>query len=172
MTPNMMTKWTLNALLAGGGLLATWFAVTPPAPESHGSTPALTQTSNTVLQLTADDLNIQETRLREHLAGVPLRPSARNPFRFGAVSPSKVPHESVLPAAAVVTPSPFGGVVLSLSGIFNDNGTRTAIVTGDRQLYLVKQGELVAGRYEVVAVDANAVTLRTDSGTEVRLSLR
>jgi hypothetical protein len=167
----MMTKSTFNALLAGGGLLATWLAVTPATTESHGSSTATTQPSSAVSQLTADDLKIQETRLREHLAGVPLRPSARNPFRFGAVSVPKVPHESISAAVPVVAPAALAGSALSLSGIFTDKSTRTAIVTGDGQLYLVKQGELVAGRYQVATVEADAVTLRSDSGTDVRLTL-
>ena len=48
---------------------------------------------------------------------------------------------------------------------------RTAIISGDGQLYLVTEGEMVAGRYRVVTVDSDAVTLRDDAGTELRLSM-
>jgi hypothetical protein len=52
------------------------------------------------------------------------------------------------------------------------NGTsRTAILSGDGQLYLVGAGESVAGRYVVAVVDPDAVVLRDATGLELRLTL-
>jgi hypothetical protein len=65
---------------------------------------------------------------------------------------------------------------LILSGIAESRiprGTRrTAIISGGGQLYLVTEGDMVAGRYRVVTVDSDAVTLRDDNGTDIRLSLK
>ena len=163
-----MTKATWNSLLAGGGLLATWLAVTPNTTTPARSSLAAAPRTSVVRDVTADDLNLQESRLREHLGSAPLRPSGRNPFRFGGAS--EKPRQTPAAPAAMAPPAPLPS--LSLSGIATDKGTRSAIITGDGQLYLVKEGELVAGRYHVVTVDGDAVTLRSDSGEDLRLVLR
>jgi hypothetical protein len=167
----MMSKSSVNALLAGGGLLATWLAVTPatsiaPTRSTLAVTPA---PAGAVRETTLEELNLQEIRLRDHLASAPLPPSARNPFRFGQAPVRQTPRPEAV--APVIAPAPPAQPVLSLSGIFTDKATRTAAITGNDQLYLVKEGELVAGRYTVVTVGADAVTLRDESGTETRLSL-
>jgi hypothetical protein len=171
-----MTKSTLNALLAGGGALATWLVVTPNPATPPSSTLAPAARTTTAREVTVDDLSLQEARLREHLGSVPLRPSARNPFRFGkpgtsepAAQPAAAPGIST-PAPPPAAPQPS----LSLSGIAGAaaNGKRRAIITGDGQLYVVTEGEMVAGRYRVVTVDSDAVTLRDEAGTELRLILK
>jgi len=164
----MMTKWSVNALLAGGGLLATWLAVTPTTRPER-STLAVTPTTSTVREPRLEDLNVQEIRLRDHLAAAPLRPSSRNPFRFGKAPVRETPRPVAV--APTIAPAPPVQPVLSLSGIFTDKATRTAVITSDDQLYLVKEGELVAGRYSVVTVGPDAVTLRDASGAETRLFL-
>jgi hypothetical protein len=63
------------------------------------------------------------------------------------------------------------GPVLKLSGIAQKAGTRTAILSGDGQIYLVGEGESVAGRYTVVTIDPEAVLLRDAAGVEQRLVL-
>jgi hypothetical protein len=167
-----MTKSTLNALLAGGGLVATWFAVTP-ASTPRASHLADAPRSGATREVTVDDLNVQEARLREHLGSVPLRPTGRNPFRFGKSRAPATPAQAS--AAPTIAPAPVAAApqqpALSLSGIFTDKGKRSAIITGDAQLYVVKEGESVAGRYRVVIVDSDAVTLKDDAGTEIRLVL-
>ena len=50
---------------------------------------------------------------------------------------------------------------------------RTAILSGLGDVFLVKAGEIVASRYEVVAVGADAVELRDlGTGRTLRLGLR
>src|SRR5438132_103762 len=93
-----MTKTTLNALLAGGGLVATWLAVTP-APAPPASNLAATPRASAAREVTVDDLNLQEARLREHLGAVPLRPTGRNPFRFGKGTTPEATHQTVLTPA-------------------------------------------------------------------------
>ena len=173
----MMTRTTLKALwFGGGGILATWLAVSPnqtmptPAPNTAARNPA------SASQPTAEALNSQATRLRERTAAVTLRPSTRNPFRYGArksASNRTAPREQSGHAAAVapvIAPAPTGPV-LKLSGIAQKDGKRTAIIAGDGQIYLVGEGDSLAGLYTVVKVDPEAVLLRDASGVEQRLIL-
>jgi hypothetical protein len=71
-----------------------------------------------------------------------------------------------------LTPAP---PTFTLSGIAERNTPegrkRTAIISGDGQLYLVGEGERVAGRYTVVTIDADAVLMRDQVGSELRLVL-
>ena len=171
MVRSAMTKSTWNGLLAGGGLLATWLAVNPNTTTPPASNVAATTHASAVRDVTADDLNAQAEKLTEHLGSVAQRPTGRNPFRFGRSTPTKAPAAAaVAPIAAPAAPQPVQPS-LSLSGIATDNGKHTAIITGDGQLYVVKEGDPVAGRYHVATVDSEAVTLRDDAGAETRLSL-
>lgn len=177
-----MMKPTLTWWLTGGGLLATWLAVTPATPPPAASPAARTDRSAPVRATTEDDLNAQEARLRQHLSMVPLRPSARNPFRFA--KPASAPPQLGTPGAASSSPaSPAAPTVtiasaqpsLSLSGVAErqtpQGRVRTAIISGGGQLYLVTEGDSLAGRYRVVTVDSDAVTLREENGAETRLVL-
>jgi len=167
-----MTKSTLNALVAGGGLLATWLAVTPSAPTPAGQHPPTVDTTAAVARdVTANDLNLQEAMLRRHLDNVAVRRSARNPFRFGRSKAAAAPSQPQ-PVAAAPAPVVAAGPALFLSGIATDKGKHTAIISGEGQLYLAGEGELIAGRYRVVSVERDAVTLRDDGGIETRLVLR
>jgi hypothetical protein len=180
----VITKTTikaLKALVAGGGVAATWFAVGP----THGAPSASVQTSvqrpAAPLEITAEDLNTQATKLREHLNGQ-LSPSTRNPFRFGSAK-LVTPHGGNSPAARssatavasvpLVAPPPPN---YTLAGIAERNvpegRKRTAVISGEGQLYLVTEGQMVGGRYIVVRVDAEAVLLRDQGGTELTLRLR
>ena len=172
-----MTKSTFKVLwLGGGGLLATWFAVTPSDTPGKARI-TVAEHPAAIHEVTADNLLAQEARLREHAGGVPLDSSTRNPFLFGskkaadASQPSGATPAAVAPAAPPpVQPS------LNLAGMAErqtpQGVKRTAIISGDGQLYLVTEGEMVAGRYRVITVDSDAVTLRDEGGTELRLVLR
>lgn len=172
-----MTKTTLNALwLGGGGVLATWLAVTPNQGVPSAATTAAQRPAVT-REPSAEDLNAQADRLRERTNAVTLRPSIRNPFRFSA---SKAPAASrlVSPAASMVTPLVPAAPLppsLTLSGIAEKNTSggvrRTAVLSGDGQIYLVGEGDSVAGRYTVVVVEPEGVVLRDAIGAELRLVL-
>jgi hypothetical protein len=173
----VVTRSTLKTLwFAGGGLLATWFAVTPTdSPSTRLTTSAIARSVESRSQPT-DELNAQEAQLRRHLEVLPPRPSARNPFRFGssksAARPlAAEPGVEARPADAPVPLEP----ALRLSGIAEqksgESTIRTAVISGDGQLYLVREGEAVAGRYRVVTIDSDAVTLGDDSGGQLRLAL-
>jgi hypothetical protein len=48
---------------------------------------------------------------------------------------------------------------------------RTAVISGDGQMYFVSEGDSVAGRYTVSRIDPEAVVLRDADGAELRLVL-
>ena len=170
----MMTRTTLKALwVGGGGILATWLAVSPKHDVPATQQPAAVRQPASANGPTAEDLNAQAIRLRERTAAVNLRPSKRNPFRYSA---PKAPQRSALVAAAqplvpppAVPPPP--SIVLKLSGVAQKAGKRTAIIAGEGQIYLVAEGDSVAGRYTVIKIDPEAVLLRDDGGVEQRLIL-
>ncbi|MCM3880864.1 MAG: hypothetical protein ND807_12215 [Vicinamibacterales bacterium] len=173
----MITKSTLRVLAASGGVMATWFAVSPQhtAPVSTTQAP---QYSATAHSMTAEQLNVQAARLREFVAAGQLRPSSRNPFRFGTAkrSPARVMPAAASPMFVPAEPAPLPSPAYVLSGVAErdtpEGKKRTAVVTGADQLYVVGEGELVGGRFRVVRIDSNAVLLRDQAGTELTLALR
>ena len=171
-----MTRTTLKALwFGGGGILATWVAVSPN--HSVPTTPPAAAVQRPALQKapTAEELNSLATRLRNRTAAVALGPATRNPFRYRSSksSASSTPRESSTPSAAIAPAMPMApvGPVLKLSGIAQKAGQRTAILSGDGQIYLAGEGDSVAGRYTVVTIDPEAVLLRDAAGVEQRLVL-
>src|SRR5260221_10304252 len=106
-----MTKSTLSTLwLAGGGLLATWVAVSPNATPVASNSAAASRVGS-VREVTLDDLQLREADLRNHAGNAPMRPSTRNPFRFGKAlavqtrRPSTAAPAAVVPAPASQQPS-------------------------------------------------------------------
>jgi hypothetical protein len=179
MKAGVMTKSTLKALwLGAGGLLAMWLAVTPSGTTPGKSRIAAADRPVAIHESTADNLAAQEARLRNHAGGVPLSSSTRNPFRFGSRKPDAATPQRGSAGAPVVSDAPPGPAQpsLILSGIAESRipqgARRTAIISGGGQLYLVTEGDMVAGRYRVVTVDSDAVTLRDENGTDIRLSLK
>ena len=172
-----MTRTTFKALwVGGGGLLATWLAVSPTnsVPATSGNNPPgrLAPAS----EQTAQDLNALAARLRERTAAVTLRPSTRNPFRFNARKPvtrSSAAREPLVQSAGAVPAltAAVAGPRLTLSGIAQTAGKRTAIISSGAEIYIVTEGDSVAGLFGVVAVDPEAVLLRDAAGTELRLGL-
>jgi hypothetical protein len=175
----MMTRTTLKALWFGGaGVLTTWLAVSPnpgrPAAAQQFSVPSTT----TKTESTAEGLNAQADRLRERTAAVGLRASTRNPFQFNSTrtrptSPG-TPREQDAAPMAIASPLPVQPPppVMTLAGIAQTAGKRTAIITIAGQLYLVREGDSVAGRYAVAKIDAETVLIHDTDGVEQRLVLR
>jgi hypothetical protein len=180
----VITKTTINALkalVAGGGVAATWFAVGPTHGAPSASVATSVQRPAARVEITAEDLNTQATKLREHLNGQ-LSPSTRNPFRFGsaksAASHAGTSSGARSTATAITSPTPVAPPPpnYTLAGIAERNAPegrkRTAVISGEGQLYLVTEGQPVGGRYTVVRIDAEAVLLREQGGTELTLALR
>jgi hypothetical protein len=167
-----MTRTTLKALwVGGGGILATWLAVSP-----NSGVPAASPARGVQSQAFAnqpEELNTQAARLRDRREAPALRPSTRNPFRFNSPRPAPQPNreravEAAVEPAAPAVPAP---PLLTLSGVAQTAGKRTAIIIGNGQIYLVGEGDSVAGLYTVAKVDPEAVLLRDASGAEQRLIL-
>ncbi len=168
-----MTRTTLKALwFGGGGILATWFAVSPNTAVGPVSPPHAAQAS---APKAFEELSAQSTRLRDRRAAAAPHETTRNPFRFNTPKPVTPPaaRRDLEPAPRMDSPMPVTPPPppLTLSGIAQKSGKRTAIITGAGQLYLVAEGDSVAGLYVVVQVDPEAVLLRDVAGTEQRLVL-
>jgi hypothetical protein len=175
-----MTKTVLKTVwLGGGGVLATWLAVTP-AHRVPASGNSATQRNIATPEANADSLNAQADQLRARTRMVMLRPSTRNPFRFTASKPiAPTRDRSDVPAPAAVesfVPVAPPAASLTLAGVATtntpDGARRTAVISGDARIYLVAAGDSVAGQYTVITVEEDAVLLRDAIGSELRLALR
>lgn len=178
-------NWKGTAVWSGVTALATWLASGPAvAPGAvagapvRPARPALTDGAASVQPLV--DLTGEAERLARRLDEAQVyRAPARDPFQF------KVAAEPARPVAAVaapvapasLTPAPVAPPTFMLVGVAEDRQgdgvIRTAVVSGGGELWLVKAGESVDGKFTVTAVDADAVELiRADTGTAVRLTFR
>jgi hypothetical protein len=127
----------------------------------------------------AFDLEVH--RLRTGVSVMP-SPSAsgRNPFRFGAASPrpdgGAAHHSATLPTHEAGT-TPADRPPMQLLGVAADENSgslvRTAVIATPRQLYLVREGEQIAFRFQVTRISSDAVELRDLVGDETfQLALR
>ena len=115
--------------------------------------------------------DMEVDRLRTGVSVMP-SPSAsgRNPFRFGATSPRRdgvaahpsatlAAHETLEAATAAADRPP-----MQLLGVAADeNGgslVRTAVIATPHQLYLVREGQQIAFRFQVTRISSDAVELR------------
>jgi hypothetical protein len=169
----MMTRTTLKALyFGGGGVLATWLAVSPTQGVRPASSAYSSQQSAAAAQPGAEQLNAQADRLRERTAAVTLRETTRNPFQFtskpsGRVAQDRDVGPMAMPAPIPMAPPP----MFSLSGLAQKAGKRTAIISNNGQIYLAGEGESFAGRFTVIKIDPSTVLIRDDAGAEQRLVL-
>src|SRR5688572_24711293 len=153
----VMTRTTLKALwLGGGGILATWIAVSPNNGVQTTQPPTAVRRPASQNEPTAEELNSLTARLRNRTGAVAPNPATRNPFRYRSPkSPAAgVPRESSPPLTVIAPPTPVApaGPALKLSGVAQKAGKRTAILSGDGQIYLAAEGDSVAGHYTVVTI--------------------
>ena len=173
----MNFKRTATIALVGGALIAWLAGAATPMRSPLSIAPAA---SNGVDQ-SADALASEISRLHErlHPTDPPRRP-ARNLFAYrGAVvkplaAAAPAPHPVVSEAPAVVAPPQPS---LKLSGIGEDEGAdgpiRIAFISGEGQLFMVKEGEMVTPRYRVARISADVVELEDlATNTPRRLALR
>ena len=173
-------NWKRTATIAaGGGALAAWLAgaatsnrppaapiVTPPPPiEARGA-----------------ELESEIAKLHERLrpSATPRQPG-RNLFVYHTAAPrSAAPPPSALPPALTEAPAVVAPLQpsLKLAGIAEDvdadgSPVRTAIISGEGQLFMAKEGDAVTARYRVTKISADVVEL-LDLATQTprRLALR
>jgi hypothetical protein len=152
-------------MLAGLGIAAAASACAAPSAPAPAE-----RTSTRVAVPERDGLAVLEHRAQPAPA---LNASRRNIFRErdrAAAAPAGairvgVPAEPV-PSAPPIPPAP----VVTLLGLAetNEGGrvVRTAVISTGGELWMVKEGDTVAGRYRVAAVAADRVDLKdVQSGT-------
>ena len=176
-----MTGGRLAAMLLGTAACGAWLAsaagVSRQAQEAR-TTPRQIEAAQ--FDALAADMQTQAVRLRERLAQAPAPAEAiRNPFRFAdrpAVAPSARPLQPVVEAAPAV--AEIREPALQLIGVAETNTkdglVRTAMITGGHnELMMVTAGGRILGRYDVVAVGADAVELKDrETGAIRRLMLQ
>ena len=60
---------------------------------------------------------------------------------------------------------------MTLSGVAQKAGKRTAVITVEGQLYVVGEGQTFGGRYTIIKIDPETVLFRDTDGVERRLAL-
>jgi hypothetical protein len=158
-------------LVAISGALAAWYA--GAATSKHDVPPPIVLATPRI-DLQGADLAKEIARLHEQLRpdATPRQP-ARNLFTYRAApvthqaAPAPAPALSE-PAAPVAPPLP----PLKLSGIAEDDGPdgpiRTAIISAEGQLFLVKAGDAVTSRYRVARVASDVVELTDTIDNSIR----
>lgn len=177
MKPSRLAAWIFGAAVCGAWLASAAGVARQPRPVRT----APRANSDVQLDALAADVQAQAGRLRQRLATAPAPEGIdRNPFTFSArqapVRRAALPPEPVVvPAAAIPE---VREPVLELIGVAEDKKdggfVRTAMITGGHdELMMVGPGQRVLGRYEVVAVGADAVELKDlETGAIRRLVLR
>ena len=158
----------------GGSALASWLAGTPASFRSDPSVHVSTSTAaraNDRLEF-PPLVRLHDWRARSVTAGR----GKRDIFAFKTPERSAARHTErgfLRPAE----PVPAAAIPLKLIGMAQNTGedaaAATAIIAGEGQVYLVKRGDVVAGKYTVEAVSDDSVEL-TDvaKGGNLRLVMK
>lgn len=174
----------LAAWIFGAAVCGAWLASAASVARPNRLARAPQRASSDVkLEALAADVQAQAGRLRQRLSSAPApQGQNRNPFTFSMrpsaarSTPAAVP--AVAAPAAAPAPIDIPEPVLQLIGVAEntrDGGVvRTAMIAGGHdELMMVGRGQRVLGRYEVVAVGADAVELKDlETGAIRRLALR
>jgi hypothetical protein len=165
-------------IVVGGAAIGAWLA--GAATSNHGI-PATSITPTPAIDLRGEELANEIARLQERLrpTSEPRQPG-RNLFAFRARGARSAPAALAVAAPPVMAPAlPLlpSLPALKLAGIAEDEGpegpVRTAIISGEGQLFLVKEGDEVTPRYRVGKISADVVELVDVGDNSVRrLALR
>jgi len=172
----MSFRRTATIAIIGGALIA-WLA--GAATSNHPLAP-LPPSAPTAIEARGAALDDEIARLHERLrpSAAPRQPS-RNLFSYRApVQPIAPPPAAPRPAVSEAPPPAAPALPpLKLAGIGEDDGPdgpiRMAFISGEGQLFMVKEGEMVTPRYRVTRISADVVELQdvNDKSTR-RLALR
>jgi len=154
-----------------GGALAAWLA---SAATSNRPIPRPLVIPEPPIDLRGAELAEEIARLHERLrpTTTPSQPG-RNLFSFRA--PRARAATEIATPPAVITEAPLARPAqppLKLAGIAEDEGpdgpVRTAIISGDGQLFMAKEGDAVTLRYRVAKISADVVELTDLTDNSVR----
>jgi len=170
-------KRTATIVVVGGALLA-WLAGAATSNRAIAPAPIVQRTP---IEMRGEELAIEIARLQERLrpTTTPLQPG-RNLFSFHAAA-ARAARTAPMVAAPAPAPAPAQAPpalpALKLAGIAEDEGPegplRTAIISGQGQLFLVKEGDSVMQRYRVTKISADVVELIDLGDNSIRrLALR
>jgi hypothetical protein len=167
-----------TAMMVGGAaVLAAWLA---GAATSKRTVPPPIVTPPQAIDARGLELTSEVARLRDrlHPTVVPAEPR-RNLFTFKSAARISTALSVPPPPSAAVEPADARPAepVLKLAGVAEDSGPdgpdRTAIISGQGQLFMVKVGEQVTPRYRVAKIAADAVELADlETGAARRLAMR
>ena len=172
----MNWKRTATIVVVGGVLLA-WLAGAATSNRPVAPPPIV---RSSPIEVRGAELASEVARLHVRLrpTTTPNQPG-RNVFLFRAAPVRQQPLALPAPKPALteVAPAPIAQPALKLSGVAEDAGAdgpvRTAIISGEGQLFMVKEGDTVTPRYRVVKISADVVELLDlGTGTTRRLALR
>jgi hypothetical protein len=174
-----MTPARAAAYIGGAVLLAAWLSSAATYLQDPDPTPPATPEPTSGTESIAADVQAQAARLRAKLAVTPApQQPTRNPFAFAVRDARRVRqqvHAAALeePPAASTAPVVPVEPRLSLVGMAEREApggpVRIAVIAGEGdEVFLVEQGQELAGRYRVVAIAADAVELQDLSDGAVR----
>jgi len=165
-----------TAMIVAGAALLAWLA--GAATSNHAIQPAPVVEPR-LIESRGAELADEIARLHERLRPVatPRRP-ARNLFAYRAI-PAAAAAPAPTPALTETAPAPapLSLPALKLAGIAEDSGAdgpeRIAFISGEGQLFMVKEGETVTQRYRVTKISADVVELIDLGDSSIRrLALR
>lgn len=181
-----------RTMVVGGGLiLAAWLLPSAtsdqaqPAGRAQPAAPGPAQRAAAVQDALVLDVEAATARLRTFDTSRPgSRRPARNPFRFGSSPAPAVPaagpppSDAGAPAETAEAHAPDEALrqppALRLVGVAERHGdpARIAILASSSDVHLAAPGDLVIGRYTVLAVLPDAAELRDETtGAVVRFVL-
>jgi len=172
----MHVKRTLTLVVIGAALVA-WLAGAATSNRDSAAPPIVTRPA---VDRQGADLAREIQRLHERLRpeSTPRQPG-RNLFAYhAAASRQRAAIVEAAQPASISEARPIAAQpALKLAGIAEDDGpdgaVRTAIISGDGQLFLAKEGDAVTTRYRVAKISADVVELTdTIDGSTRRLSLK
>jgi hypothetical protein len=166
-----------TAMIVAGVALLAWLA--GAATSNHAIQPAPVVEPR-LIESRGAELADEIARLHERLRPVatPRRP-ARNLFAYRAMPAAAPAAPAPTPALTETAPAPapLSLPALKLAGIAEDSGAdgpeRIAFISGEGQLFMVKEGETVTQRYRVTKISADVVELIDLGDSSIRrLALR
>ena len=155
-----MTPARVAAYLVGALLLAAWLASAAGVGRPHLEGVPRRSADSMQLDNVALGVQSQAARLRQRLAVAPApRAPIRNPFTFAAREPVAVAARPQALAMPVAPDPPLPELELVLLGVAEEGSARTAMIGSGDELLMAMEGQILAGRYRVAKVSADAIEL-------------